>query len=165
MGVPAIASADREREPHDEVAAGCEPGASPLAESDRGRDGVSRAHREPEAADEPPAACAAIGAGLAGSARRVALLVMADGSARHGLKAPGHLDERSAPFDERVERAVATGNVSDLLDIDPDLAGELMARMRAIPGFDSDLLLDAVSARCGQVEPLWPPRAVASTRR
>lgn len=45
------------------------------------------------------------------------------------------------------------------------LVTELMVRMRPIPGFDSDRLLDAVSARGGQIEPLWPPRALPSTRR
>jgi hypothetical protein len=62
--------------------------------------------------------CAALGAQLAAAADRVALLVMADGSARRGVKAPGHLDERSAPFDAAVERA------------DADLARELMATGR-----------------------------------
>ena len=57
---------------------------------------------------------------------------------------------------ERIWHAVPFGDT---------LAGELMVRMRAIPGFDSDLLLDAVSARGGTIEPLWPPRAVASIRR
>jgi len=47
-------------------------------------------------ADEPAGQCAELGAGLAGAAARVGLLVMADGSARRGLKAPGYLDERSA---------------------------------------------------------------------
>ena len=31
---------------------------------------------------------------------------MADGSARRGVKAPGYLDPRSAPFDAEVEKAV-----------------------------------------------------------
>lgn len=55
---------------------------------------------------------------------------------------------------ERVWHSVPFGDT---------LATELMVRMRAIPGFDSDRLLDALSARDGQIEPLWPPRAVAST--
>jgi hypothetical protein len=74
--------------------------------------------------------CAALGAQLAAATDRVALLVMADGSARRGPKAPGHLDERSAPFDAEVERAVRAGDMSGLLALDADLAHELMATGR-----------------------------------
>jgi hypothetical protein len=79
---------------------------------------------------EPVAACAALGARLAGAAARVALLVMADGSARRGLKAPGYLDERSAPFDTSVEQAVRAGDLAALLALDPALARDLMATGR-----------------------------------
>jgi hypothetical protein len=80
--------------------------------------------------DEPPAECAKLGADLAGRAARVALLVMADGSARRGRRAPGYLDERSAPFDAEVERAVRDGDLDALLAVDPVLARELMATGR-----------------------------------
>jgi hypothetical protein len=82
-------------------------------------------------AQEPAAVCAALGARLASAATRVALLVMADGSARRGLKAPGYLDERSAPFDAAVEAAVRAGDLAALLALDPVLARELMATGRA----------------------------------
>jgi hypothetical protein len=81
--------------------------------------------------DEPAERCAALGRELAGAAGRVGLLVMADGSARRGLKAPGHLDERSAPFDAEVERAVRDGDLDALLAIDEELARDLMATGRA----------------------------------
>ena len=81
--------------------------------------------------DEPAAACAALGARLAGASARVAVLVMADGTARRGLKAPGYLDERSVPFDAEVERAVRAGDLTALLALDPVLAQELMATGRA----------------------------------
>lgn len=80
--------------------------------------------------DEPAARCAAIGAELAGAAARVALLVMGDGSARRSRRAPGHLDERSAPFDAEVERAVRDGDLGALLAIDAELARDLMATGR-----------------------------------
>jgi len=80
--------------------------------------------------DEPPGPCAELGSGLADQAGRVALLVMADGSARRSRRAPGHLDERSAPFDAEVERAVREGDFAALLAIDPGLARELMATGR-----------------------------------
>ena len=83
--------------------------------------------------DEPAQRCAELGADLAGRAGRVALLVMADGSARRGRRAPGHLDERSAPFDAEVERAVREGDLEALLAIDPVLARELMAT--GLPGW------------------------------
>jgi hypothetical protein len=80
--------------------------------------------------DEPPAACTAAGERLSQSAGRVALLVMADGSARRGRRAPGHLDERSAGFDAGVEQAVRAGELEALAGIDPVLARELMAAGR-----------------------------------
>jgi hypothetical protein len=83
------------------------------------------------AEQEPAAACAALGERLAGAAARVALLVMADGSARRGLKAPGYLDERSAPFDAAVEEAVRAGDLRALLTLDSGLAQDLMATGRA----------------------------------
>jgi hypothetical protein len=74
--------------------------------------------------------CATLGARLAATARRVALLVMADGSARRGLKAPGYLDERSAPFDAQVTEAIRTGDMAALLALDASLARDLMATGR-----------------------------------
>ena len=81
-------------------------------------------------ADEPASRCTGIGAELARASGRVALLVMADGSARRGLRAPGYLDERSARFDAEVESAVRAGRLDALLDIDPALARDLMATGR-----------------------------------
>lgn len=81
--------------------------------------------------DEPPVTCARLGAKLASEREQVGLLVMADGSTRRGLKAPGYLDERSAPFDAAVEQAVRHGDLRTLLDIEPELARELMATGRA----------------------------------
>ncbi len=77
--------------------------------------------------DEPATACAKLGADLAGSGARTALLVMGDGSARRGLKAPGYLDPRAADFDGEVERAVRAGDTGALLRLDPALARDLMA--------------------------------------
>jgi len=74
--------------------------------------------------------CAALGARLAATAPRVALLVMADGSARRGLKAPGYLDERSFPFDAQVTEAIRDGDMTALLALDASLARELMATGR-----------------------------------
>jgi len=80
---------------------------------------------------ESAADCAALGTRLASSSARVAVLVMADGSARRGLKAPGYLDDRSVPFDTEVEQAVRSGDLTALLTLDPVLARELMATGRA----------------------------------
>jgi RimJ/RimL family protein N-acetyltransferase len=80
--------------------------------------------------DQSASACAILGAQLASQADRVALLVMADGSARRTLKAPGYLDERSAPFDDEVARLLAGPDLTPLLAVDPDLASEVMATGR-----------------------------------
>lgn len=91
----------------------------------------------------PPGDCAALGARLAGLADRVALLVMADGSARRGPKAPGNLDERSVPFDAQIEAAVRSGELAALLMVDTDLARELMVTGR--PAFQ--VLAGALAGR------------------
>jgi hypothetical protein len=79
------------------------------------------------AADEPAAGCLALGREIAASAPRVALLAMGDGSARRSAAAPGYLDERAAPFDEAVERAVRDGDLAALGSLDPVLGAELLA--------------------------------------
>jgi hypothetical protein len=76
---------------------------------------------------ESAAACLALGAKVATSAPRVALLAMGDGTARRSLSAPGYLDERAAPFDEAVERAVRTADLPALAALDSALAADLLA--------------------------------------
>lgn len=70
-------------------------------------------------------AAVAVGAELAEGPARVGLLVLGDGSARRTLKAPGHLDERAAYFDDALVDAL-TGDPARLADVDPALASELM---------------------------------------
>lgn len=72
-----------------------------------------------------PERCARIGRGLATRAERVALLVMGDASACRTLKAPGYLDERAAPFDAEVARALGTADLAALTTLDTGLAREL----------------------------------------
>jgi hypothetical protein len=82
------------------------------------------------AEDEPAAACLALGRQLAASAPRVALLAAGDGTARRSAAAPGYLDERAAPFDEAVERAVRDGDLPAIAALDPALAADLLAAGR-----------------------------------
>jgi hypothetical protein len=58
---------------------------------------------------------------------RVALLVMADGSARRTTAAPGFLDERAEPFDAGIAAALATGDSDALACLDLALGEELWA--------------------------------------
>ncbi|HEV2887461.1 MAG TPA: hypothetical protein VGX49_11155 [Jatrophihabitans sp.] len=89
------------------------------------------------AADSPPADCLRVGRALASSALAAGgdgatgLLVMADGSARRSLKAPGYLDPRAAPFDDGVQACLAAGRLAGLADLDPVLAAELLVAGRA----------------------------------
>jgi hypothetical protein len=80
--------------------------------------------------EEPAGACTALGARLAATAPRTALLALGDGSARRGTTAPGYLDERAVPFDTTVELAVRAGDLAALAAVDPGLARELMATGR-----------------------------------
>jgi hypothetical protein len=69
-----------------------------------------------------------------------AILVIADGSARRTVKAPGYIDERAGPYDDSVRRAIASGDLSALRDLDPVLARELMA-----PGWPALQVLAALA--------------------
>ncbi|WP_031508752.1 class III extradiol dioxygenase subunit B-like domain-containing protein [Streptomyces megasporus] len=75
--------------------------------------------------------CAATGRELAGGAERVALLVMGDGTNCRTEKAPGHLDERAAPFDAAVARALEAADTEALSALDEGLARRLGASGRA----------------------------------
>lgn len=76
--------------------------------------------------------CAANGVRLAGSAERVGLLVLGEGSARRSLKAPGYLDERAEDFDRAAARGLALADAGgELAAMDDELAFELMASGRA----------------------------------
>ena len=81
------------------------------------------------AGDAPPDACAALGRSL-DTAGHVALLVVGDGSARRTPKAPGWFDARAEAFDAATERAVGSGELAALLDVEPTLATTLQAAGR-----------------------------------
>lgn len=89
----------------------------------------ARVRGELVAPDAPPRECAELGAGLADEP--VGLLVVGDGSARHTVRAPGHLDERSGPFDAAVAAALRDADPAALAALDPDLGTELWAAGRA----------------------------------
>ncbi|MEU6408516.1 class III extradiol dioxygenase subunit B-like domain-containing protein [Microbispora sp. NPDC046933] len=81
--------------------------------------------------DASPAECAALGRRLADSARRVALLVMGDGSARLTEKAPGYVHPGAVPYDRMLAGAFASGDADRLLGLDPGEAREMWAAGRA----------------------------------
>lgn len=78
-----------------------------------------------------PERCIEIGRDIAARAERVALLVMGDASACRTVKAPGYLDERAAPFDASVARALGAADVAALKALDVELAHDLKASGRA----------------------------------
>jgi aromatic ring-opening dioxygenase LigB subunit len=65
--------------------------------------------------------------GEPGTEGRVALLVMADGSAKRATEAPGFFDERAEAFDAAISAALATGDAATLADLDLALGAELWA--------------------------------------
>ncbi|GAA4820576.1 class III extradiol dioxygenase subunit B-like domain-containing protein [Streptomyces ziwulingensis] len=75
--------------------------------------------------------CAALGRGLTEDAGRVAMLVLGDASACRTLKAPGYLDERAAPFDAEIGRALGAADLTALHALDAELARELKVSGRA----------------------------------
>lgn len=98
------------------------------------------------AADATPQACAALGRDLASASAPVGLLVMGDGSACRGVRAPGYDDPRAEPFDRAVAGALARVDVEALLSLDLALAAQLRAEGRAA----WQVLAGAVRATGGQ---------------
>ena len=90
---------------------------------------------------------ATAGADLAAHPGRVLALVVADGSARRGEKAPGHLDERAFAFDEAVVSALEAADPQALLALDPTLADELLASGRAALQVAAHAVLGAAGLR------------------
>jgi hypothetical protein len=77
------------------------------------------------------AQCAALGASLADRSERVGIVVMADGSARRSMTAPGYLDPRAEGFDATVAAALRRGDPEALSRLDAALASDLMVAGRA----------------------------------
>lgn len=75
--------------------------------------------------------CRAYGRQLAGRGDRISLLVMADGSARRGPKAPGYADHRAQATDRSFEDALCAGDPEPLLKLEPDVADDLLIGGRA----------------------------------
>lgn len=69
---------------------------------------------------------------LASPGDSVVVLLLGDGSARRGEKAPGFLDPRAFPFDDAVAEALADGGAAALRELDVALADELMVGGRAV---------------------------------
>ncbi|MER7449951.1 hypothetical protein ABTW96_06650 [Nocardia beijingensis] len=53
------------------------------------------------------------------------VLVVADGAATLSVKAPGYLDERARPVQDRLDQALSTGDRAALRALDPELCAEL----------------------------------------
>jgi hypothetical protein len=96
----------------------------------RAQPGPARCRVATVDASAAPAQCARWGQELT-RRDRVALLVLGDGSACRGIKAPGYVDERAEPFDATVTKALAAADPAALLALDPLLAAELMVAGRA----------------------------------
>lgn len=75
--------------------------------------------------------CRAAGEPLGDDRDDVHLVVVADGSARRGEKAPGYLDERAAGLDAELVAGLRSADPERLLALDADLCAELLVHGRA----------------------------------
>jgi hypothetical protein len=81
--------------------------------------------------DVDPDTCLGTGKQLAQRADRVAFLVLGDGSARRGEKAPGYVDARAALYDSEIRHALELADVRALAELDPELSAQLLVGGRA----------------------------------
>jgi hypothetical protein len=82
------------------------------------------------AADAPVDAAVMLGSAIAERSVRIGLVIMGDGSARHGPQAPGYDDPRAATFDSAVTAALAGADTAVLLALDVDRARDLLVAGR-----------------------------------
>lgn len=131
----------------------------------RERAGADSVVLEQVPGDASVADCVATGAALAGRDEK-ALLVLGDGSYRHGQAAPGYADERAGDFDDEIATALAEADPETLLATDVELAAELGAVGRAPwqvlaglarqgPGWCGDLLYSAAPFGVGYHVAVW----------
>jgi hypothetical protein len=73
------------------------------------------------------------------------MLVVANGSARRGEKAPGHLDDRAFGFDAAIGAALTGGDPQALAGIDEGLGEELLAA--GLPALRTLASLEEVEAK------------------
>jgi hypothetical protein len=109
-----------------------------------------------------------LGALLTGTTGPVGVLALADGSARRGVKAPGYLDDRAAPFDAAVASALAAGDAGALAGLDPAEGERLLAAgvpvWRAVGGalsgcaMSGRLHADVAPFGVGYLVADWTPR-------
>lgn len=139
--------------------------------------------REPDAFqsvafDAEPAACLALGASLVAekaglvaekaglmAGRRVAMLVMADGSACLTEKAPGFLDQAALPYNELIGVALGGADAEALAALDPVKAARLWvggrSALQVLAGaagersFDGRLLADVAPYGVGYFVASW----------
>ena len=81
--------------------------------------------------DATPGRCLELGRSLASRPGGLALVVVADGSARRSKKAPGHLDWRSFAVDEAIVRGLSSPDPTALAGLDAALCGDLLVGGRA----------------------------------
>ena len=84
-------------------------------------------------ASRPRSRCPYTAAALLEIDEPTTLVVMADGSASRGEKAPGHLHPDAVAFDDRIDAALRWGDVDALAAIDTGQATELWCE--GAPGF------------------------------
>lgn len=118
--------------------------------------------------DADAARSRAVGADIERSAPRpTSVVVVADGSARRSLKAPGHLDGRAEEFDARWLTALRAADAHALAAIDARLAAQLLAHGWAGWQVVARLLREGSwrCERCEHFDPFGVMYAVAHLRR
>lgn len=128
----------------------------------RDRAGASSVRVRLIARTAKPAECADLGKRLAESPE-TGLLVLGDGSNRHGPRAPGSEDDRAPGFDENITKALERADAAALLALDPRLAEDLGAGGRAPwqvlagfgPGWRAELLYSEAPFGVGYHVAVW----------
>ncbi|KAB8195712.1 hypothetical protein FH608_009350 [Nonomuraea phyllanthi] len=109
--------------------------------------------------------CRKYGEEVGATAERVALLVMADGSACLSSRAPGKHDEAAKPYNDLIARAIAGADPATLAALDPERADRLWVSGRAAlqvlagaagtRGLSGRLLMEAAPYGVGYFAGLW----------
>ena len=134
------------------------------------RDRPAEPVRRPLMVDERTGAAVTSGGRPTNGEARQAMLVLGDGSTSRTPQAPGHFDERAAPYDAAVARALATADAAALAALDPQLSRELHvaglpawkhladAALASGAEYDAELLYDEAPYGVGYFVATWLAR-------